>query len=94
MISRSGLDFFIYSPIEKDTSPLALISALASGLPVSFSDIDSLKEMKKADCLIVMHPKNGRKGVFTGKLFEYYRRELDPEKFYATKTGSPRITRI
>ena len=43
----SGLDFFIYTPIEKDTSPLALISALASGLPVSFSDIDSLKELKK-----------------------------------------------
>lgn len=42
----SALDHFIYTPIEKDTSPLALISALASGLPVSFSDIDSLKELK------------------------------------------------
>ena len=30
----------------------------------------------------------------TGKLFEYYRRELDPEKFYVTKTDSPKITEI
>ncbi|MFL2571153.1 MAG: hypothetical protein ACJ0QL_04655 [Parvicellaceae bacterium] len=32
---------------------------------------DSLMEMKKADCLIVMHPNNGVKGIYTGKIFEY-----------------------
>ena len=30
----------------------------------------------------------------TGKLFEYYRRELDPEKFYATRTNSPKIKKV
>lgn len=42
----SALDHFIYTPIEKDTTPLALLSAFASGLPVSFSDIVSLKELR------------------------------------------------
>ncbi|WP_297431339.1 glycosyltransferase [Sulfurimonas sp.] len=27
--------------------------------------------MKKSDALLLIHPANGRKGVFTGKLFEY-----------------------
>jgi len=32
---------------------------------------DAIIEMKKSDCLLLIHPNNGRKGVFTGKLFEY-----------------------
>lgn len=27
--------------------------------------------MKNSDLLLLIHPKNGRKGIFTGKLFEY-----------------------
>jgi Glycosyltransferase len=41
----SAIDHFIYPSLEKDTSPLSLLSALASGLPVSFSNIKSLNEL-------------------------------------------------
>jgi glycosyltransferase involved in cell wall biosynthesis len=41
----SAIDTFIYPSVEKDTSPLALISAMAAGLPVGVSDIDGLREM-------------------------------------------------
>ncbi len=27
--------------------------------------------MRQSDALLLIHPNNGRKGVFTGKLFEY-----------------------
>jgi len=32
---------------------------------------DAIKEMKNSDALLLIHPTNGRKGVYTGKLFEY-----------------------
>jgi glycosyltransferase involved in cell wall biosynthesis len=41
----SSIDTFIYPSVEKDTSPLALISAMAAGLPVGVSDISGLREM-------------------------------------------------
>lgn len=41
----SSIDTFIYPSVEKDTSPLALISAMAAGLPVGVSDIGGLREM-------------------------------------------------
>lgn len=41
----STMDLFIYPPKEKDTSPLALMSALSSGLPVVISDITSLEDI-------------------------------------------------
>ena len=31
----------------------------------------AIEIMKKSDALLLIHPSNGRKGVFTGKLFEY-----------------------
>ena len=30
----------------------------------------------------------------TGKIFEYYRREIDPEKIYSSKVSQPNITKI
>ena len=39
------MDLFIYPSLEKDTSPLALLSAISSGLPVAVSNIKSLKEI-------------------------------------------------
>jgi glycosyltransferase involved in cell wall biosynthesis len=33
--------------------------------------LEAIKAMKKSDVLLLIHPNNGRKGVFTGKLFEY-----------------------
>ncbi len=32
---------------------------------------DAIIEMQFSDALLLIHPNNGRKGVFTGKLFEY-----------------------
>ena len=41
----SAMDLFLYPSIEKDTSPLALLSAISSGLPVAVTNIKSLKEI-------------------------------------------------
>jgi len=41
----SAMDLFIYPSLEKDTSPLALLSAISSGLPVIVSDIKCLEEI-------------------------------------------------
>jgi len=43
----SVMDLFIYPSLEKDTSPLALLSAISSGLPVAISLIESLEELVK-----------------------------------------------
>lgn len=41
----SAMDIFAYPSVEKDTSPLALLSAMASGLPVVAFDIDGVREV-------------------------------------------------
>jgi glycosyltransferase involved in cell wall biosynthesis len=41
----SAMDLFLYPSLEKDTSPLALISAISSGLPVGVSNINCLTEI-------------------------------------------------
>jgi hypothetical protein len=41
----SAMDLFVYPSVEKDTSPLALISAMSAGLPIAISDIAGLREM-------------------------------------------------
>ena len=41
----SAMDLFIYPSLEKDTSPLALLSALSAGLPVAMAQIDSLEDV-------------------------------------------------
>lgn len=43
----SAMDLFIYPSLEKDTSPLSLLSAISSGLPVAISSIESLEELVK-----------------------------------------------
>ena len=37
----------------------------------SVEHLEAIEMMKKSDALLLIHPANGRKGVFTGKLFEY-----------------------
>lgn len=32
---------------------------------------DAIEEMRNSDALLLIHPNNGRKGIFTGKIFEY-----------------------
>ena len=41
----SAMDIFIYPSLEKDTSPLALLSAISDGLPAIVSNIRSLEEV-------------------------------------------------
>tara|TARA_B100000214_G_C23967142_1_gene628307 strand:- start:30 stop:1211 length:1182 start_codon:yes stop_codon:yes gene_type:complete len=41
----SAMDIFVYPSIKKDTSPLALLSAICFGLPTIVSNIRSLKEV-------------------------------------------------
>jgi len=37
----------------------------------SVDHVNAVKLMKQSDALLLVHPSNGRKGIFTGKLFEY-----------------------
>jgi glycosyltransferase involved in cell wall biosynthesis len=39
------MDIFAYPSVEKDTSPLALLSALACGLPIVAFDIEGVQEV-------------------------------------------------
>ena len=55
----SAMDLFLYPPIEKDTSPLALLSAISSGLPIGVSNIDCLTEIvDKCNDIDTFNPKN------------------------------------
>jgi glycosyltransferase involved in cell wall biosynthesis len=50
----AGMDLFVYPSVEKDTSPLALLSAMACGLPVIAFDIPGVNEVVgKAGFLVV-----------------------------------------
>ena len=54
----SAMDLFLYPSLEKDTSPLALISAISSGLPVGVSKINSLTEIvDKCNGINIFNPK-------------------------------------
>ena len=54
----SAMDLFLYPSLEKDTSPLALISAISSGLPVGVSNIASLTEIvDKCNDIDIFNPK-------------------------------------
>lgn len=41
----AAMDLFAYPSVEKDTSPLALLSAMATGLPVVAFDIEGVREV-------------------------------------------------
>ena len=49
----AAMDIFAYPSIEKDTSPLALLSAMASGLPVVAFDIPGVREVVDKAGLLV-----------------------------------------
>ena len=51
----AAMDVFAFTSVEKDTSPLALLSAMSSGLPIVSFDIEGVRELMKAGehCLIV-----------------------------------------
>jgi len=41
----AAMDIFAFTSVEKDTSPLALLSAMAAGLPIVAFDIDGVREL-------------------------------------------------
>lgn len=41
----AAMDVFAFTSVEKDTSPLTLVSALSSGLPIVAFDIEGVREM-------------------------------------------------
>jgi glycosyltransferase involved in cell wall biosynthesis len=41
----AAMDVFAFSSVEKDTSPLALLSAMSSGLPIVAFDIEGVREL-------------------------------------------------
>jgi len=48
----------------------SLLTDMIAILP-SVDHVNAVKLMKQSDALLLVHPSNGRKGIFTGKLFEY-----------------------
>ena len=55
----SAMDLFLYPSMNKDTSPLSLLSAISSGLPVGMSNIKSLSEiMDVCPGIDVFNPNN------------------------------------
>ena len=50
----AAMDVFVHTATEKDTSPLAVISAMASGLPVVAFDIDGIREIVREDAGILV----------------------------------------
>ena len=54
-------------------------------------DLAVIPELKEGNIRIIDRIENWQG---TGKIFEYYRRELDPDRIYAPKTDPPNITRV
>jgi glycosyltransferase involved in cell wall biosynthesis len=52
----AAMDVFAFTSIEKDTSPLALLSAMASGLPIVAFDIDGVRELIDDDKQLLRVP--------------------------------------
>lgn len=67
----SIMDLFIYPSLEKDTSPLSLLSALSSGLPVAASSIESLREIvEKVPAVSLFNPSNKSDLVYIYQKYE------------------------
>ena len=49
----AAMDIFAYTSVEKDTSPLSLISAMSCGLPIVSFDIQGVREVIGENGLIV-----------------------------------------
>lgn len=52
----ASMDIFAFTSIEKDTSPLALLSAMSSGLPIVAFDIDGVRELVDDDKQLLRVP--------------------------------------
>jgi glycosyltransferase involved in cell wall biosynthesis len=52
----AAMDIFAYTSIEKDTSPLALLSAMAAGLPIVAFDIEGVRELIDDEATLLTVP--------------------------------------
>jgi glycosyltransferase involved in cell wall biosynthesis len=52
----AAMDIFAFTSIEKDTSPLALLSAFSSGLPIVAFDIEGVRELIDKDDQLLRVP--------------------------------------
>lgn len=52
----AAMDIFAFTSIEKDTSPLALLSAMSAGLPIVAFDIEGVRELMESDETLVLVP--------------------------------------
>lgn len=52
----AAMDVFAFTSVEKDTSPLALLSAMSSGLPIVAFDIEGVRELVMSDELLLLVP--------------------------------------
>ena len=67
----SAMDLFVYPSLEKDTSPLALLSALSAGLPVGVSNIPSLSEITNlCPAVDIFNPKSLEEIILLMKKYE------------------------
>lgn len=68
-INKEDLVINIWSAAKSYVVPSGLIDNVFN--LSSVSEEDSISNMQNSDALLLIHPANGAKGVFTGKLFEY-----------------------
>jgi glycosyltransferase involved in cell wall biosynthesis len=66
----NAFDIFAYTAVEKDTSPLSLLSALACGLPTVAFDIPGIREVLGNDGLLV---SVGDRSALSGSLLQLSR---------------------
>jgi glycosyltransferase involved in cell wall biosynthesis len=52
----AAMDIFAFTSVEKDTSPLALLSAMSCGLPIVAFDIPGTRELMASDDQFLMVP--------------------------------------
>jgi glycosyltransferase involved in cell wall biosynthesis len=52
----AAMDIFAFTSVEKDTSPLALLSAMSSGLPIVAFDIEGVRELIDGDGQLMTVP--------------------------------------
>jgi len=81
----AAMDVFAFTSIEKDTSPLALLSAMACGLPVIGFDIAGVRELIAGEDQFVLVPVED-----VGELSRALSRVLTNEKLRRTLGAAAR----
>ena len=67
----AALNIYVHPSLRKDTAPLALLSALATGLPVVISAVPGMLEVVQPDCALIFPP--GDSQGLTGHLRDLLR---------------------